>query len=504
MRILSLLLLLLVGVLPCAPVHAQDAAAADGARIGSVDVSGLPLADLSPGLRRDIDALAGERLDRERLEALARRIEDERPDVVAAVRTVNRSDGRADVVFLVARISEDGDLASNINARYVVESVAVDGIPERDIRGSLWDDLQALVGSRLDPDVADRLSELLERERPGYRVQRRIARGSSRGRIRLIFEFHQLDGPRWIPFTPSRSKLVYHSEQGWSGVLDIPMGSSRHRATVGFAMRNNDDLVEEYSGVRVGLESRRLGTRRLGARIEVSRFNSSWRPETLAALASLPVEVEPYRTRVTVEPSVTVAVNPFLRVTVGASISELESLNRSPFTQRTGALVASVGVSRRWEDDREGRQRIEASYELRSANTALESDLLYRRHTGKARYRLDHGRSTVIADVLVGGITGTAPLFERFALGDSSTLRGWNKFEIAPAGGDRVWHQSLEYRFSVLGLFVDAGSVWDAGADKRIRLGSGFGLHGDNGFLTIGFPLNARELGTTFTMGVRF
>ena len=71
---------------------------------------------------------------------------------------------------------------------------------------------------------------------------------------------------------------------------------------------------------------------------------------------------------------------------------------------------------------------------------------------------------------LFGGITGDAPLFERFTLGDSTTLRGWNKFDIAPAGGDRVFHQSLEYRYHGFGVFLDSGSVWNRNAEMRFRL----------------------------------
>ena len=62
---------------------------------------------------------------------------------------------------------------------------------------------------------------------------------------------------------------------------------------------------------------------------------------------------------------------------------------------------------------------------------------------------------------MAGHICGTAPLFERFTLGDSTTLRGWNKYEVAPAGGDSMFHVSGEYRYRGLAIFTDVGSVWD-------------------------------------------
>jgi hypothetical protein len=502
---LCLLLTIAVGAANRADAQAPAPASAQTARIESAEVSGLSLDALSPGLRREIDDLAGSPQDDERIDRLARRIEEEHPDVVAAVRTVARPDNQVRVVYLVARISDSDDLVSNINSRYTVESIEINGIPDDEISRGLQAQLQALVGAPLDHDEAERLVEELEEEHPRYRVQRRIARGIERGRIRVVFEFDERgDHRRWVPFTPSRSKFVYHSEQGPSGVLDIPMGTSTHRALLGFAIKNDDDLVEEYSGVRFGVESRRLGTERVGARVEVSWLRNEWEAETLAALAAEPSIPGAYRHRLTVDPSVTVALGPNVWASFGASLSELESMADSTAKQMASAFVASAGYRQDWGRRRHG-QTFNASYEFRSATDTLESDLLYTRHVGKARYRNDHGDGTLIVDFMAGGLTGTAPLFERFTLGDTSTLRGWNKFDLAPAGGTRVFHQSLEYRLHHVGFFLDSGSVWTSGSDERkLRFASGVGIHGDNGFVTLGFPLNADDLGATFMMGVRF
>jgi len=78
MRTLSLTLLLLsvLAVTP-PPARAQDVEPPDGTRVESAEVSGIPDAQLSPGLRRDIDALAGKPLTRPDVTQLARRIEEE-------------------------------------------------------------------------------------------------------------------------------------------------------------------------------------------------------------------------------------------------------------------------------------------------------------------------------------------------------------------------------------------------------------------------------------------
>jgi hypothetical protein len=502
MKPLSLLLLTLVLCAPWQAARAQDVEPPDGAIIESVDLRGLPRESLSPGLRRELETLTGEPLNRQHLSELAARIEGEQPDVVAAVRYLSRPDGQARVILLVVRIGEDSNLVENINARYTVESVEIRGIDEDEIRQSLRDRVRALVGRRLDHDEAEELSDELEDEHPGYSVDRSISRGSERGRIRVVFEFREKEGERWIPFVPSRSKFVFHEDQRGSGALDIPMGGRYHRFTAGFAFGNNDDLIEEYTGIRFRLESRRLGTERLGASLEVSRLRQDWRDATVDALAADPTIPGLYRTRLTVEPKVTVALNPFLRVTGGASITELEPLDQSLDSQMASAFIASIDFQRRWNHHAD--QRVQAGYELRSAATGLESDLVYKRHLGKARYRYERNDSTVIADVFFGGITGTAPLFERFSLGDTTTLRGWNKYDIAPTGGERVFHSSLEYRLHQLGFFLDTGSVWNRNTDPTIRLSTGFGLQHDNVFITFGFPLNTDDVRATFMMGVRF
>jgi outer membrane protein assembly factor BamA len=101
------------------------------------------------------------------------------------------------------------------------------------------------------------------------------------------------------------------------------------------------------------------------------------------------------------------------------------------------------------------------------------------------------------------GLTGDAPLFERYALGDSRTLRGWDKNEIAPAGGDRMVHASVEYGFRGMAVFLDAGSVWDEGGERKVRVSTGLGLRAGPAFLTVGFPLNTDNLGAVVALGLR-
>ena len=145
---------------------------------------------------------------------------------------------------------------------------------------------------------------------------------------------------------------------------------------------------------------------------------------TTLTLAADPTIPEAYRTRLVVEPSVTFAPTPYVRVTGGVSLSEMESLTRPDFSQNANSVVTRVDYDQRWYQAKDVTQRVEASYELRTSAEALESDLSYRRHLGKLRYRYSQRDNTVIADVAFGGITGNAPLFERFTRGDGSRSRG--------------------------------------------------------------------------------
>jgi len=500
MRTLALLVLLLG--LSFVQANAQEADAPEGAIIDSVEMSGFSPYSLSPELQKEFDSLVGSPLNRERLNQLVSRIEGEQPEMVAAVRSVARPDGKAHVIFLVARISDDTDLSENINARYLVESVDLEG-PSSDVSQQLRDDLQKLVGRRLDTEEAEELRDRLEDELPGRDVSRRISKGSQPGMIRVVFEIFE---EPWIRFAPTRSKLVYHAQQGWSGVLDIPMSRSRsrHRFTAGLAFNDIDELIEEYSGFRLAFESRMIGTERFGARFEFSRYEQSWEDATLSAFALNPGLPELYRSRLTVEPTATFAFTPNVRINGGLSITELESLTNAPGSQMANAWVAGVSADRRWESTAHIDQRVEASYQLRAALDGLGSDLVYRRHVGEARYRFDQRQSTVLASLSLGYISGNAPLFERFSLGNSLTLRGWDKYDIAPLGGERMFHSSVEYRLWHIGVFFDAGSVWDRNADMNLRYSTGFGVHSDNSFLTVGFPLNSDNAGATFLGGVRF
>jgi hypothetical protein len=495
---------LLITLLATSPQAATDqkVVVPEGTIITSAQVTGFDLDRLSPGLRQEIHSLAGTPLNEQRLDQLAARIEAERPRYVAAVRAVMEADGQARVFFVMGRQGAERD-DNNVNARYVVEEAEITGVPDDELTRSLRDDLQSLVGQRLDSGEADRVQRRMDRELSRYEIARRILRGSQIGRIRLVYEASKRELPQWLRFEPLRSKALFHSEQGWGSYLDLGIGHGNIRFTPLVAIDNADDLVEEYSGYGLRFEARKLGTRRLGASLEWSRFDQDWRSETLDALASAPTIPRPYDRRSTFTPMLKFAFSADLSVAAGVSISELEPIFPATGTQMANAAVASIGYERRWKEGDDWSHRVEASFGLRAGSRDLESDLSYRRYLGHGSYRYDFGRHHVMAAGMAGRINGEAPLFERFTLGDSTTLRGWDKYAIAPAGGDRMFYSSIEYRYTGLALFLDVGSVWDPGTARKVRVSTGLGFHAGPAFLVVGFPLNTDNLTAVVSLGLR-
>ena len=489
--------------------QAQETEPPDGTKIFSASVSGIDNNRLSPGLQEEIKKLAGTSLSRQVLREIASRIEAEQPRYVTAVRIMGDPDGEARVTFVVARIRDQGR-DPNINTKYLVDQVEVKGVPDRDISPELRKELQSMVGKPLDSDAADRLGNQLRAEFPTYDLHRATSRSSEQGRIRVIYFLRLPDWARWLRFEPMDANALFHSDQGWGALLPLAITSRDVLVAPIFAWDTADELIEEYSGFGVRVDARRLGTDRLGLFFEWSTYDQEWRDATLATLALNPQIPGAYRNRMTVTPMMKFAITQQLSVAGGVGITELDPL-LEPINDEVGlpsqmanAFIGSVRYKQHWDAESGIDHDAAASFTVRSGTSALQSDFEYDRYLVQANYAFRQRRHRVLASAMFGRINGQAPLFERFALGDSRTLRGWDKYDIAPAGGDRMFSASAEYHFHALMLFLDAGSVWDTGVDKRVRFSTGAGVTAGPVFATLGFPLNTDEFRAVFTMGFRF
>ena len=97
-----------------------------------------------------------------------------------------------------------------------------------------------------------------------------------------------------------------------------------------------------------------------------------------------------------------------------------------------------------------------------------------------------------------------APLFDRFVLGNSSTLRGWNKYALDPLGGSHVIHGSVDYRYRFIQVFYDSGAIWDRPQEREQKQSAGVGLKKENFQLAVAFPIRSGHTEPVFFAGMNF
>lgn len=418
------------------------------------------------------------------------------------------------LLFVGPACGDSQDSRFNVNSRYAVEKVVVSGEgwttnitaslrPDSKLSPGLWKEIAALIGEKLNPTLLEELSRRLRKELHARAVERHVLRGRSPGYVQVVF-----DVERPARFDVSVPKLLYHSRQAWTGAVEGSAAIGHNGMTFGM-VSETDEMAERYTGLTARFENDRLGTERVRMRFQFERYRDQWEPETLRALdrqaaaggggATSGI----YRARQNFAPEVTFQLAKPLTLSVGASFQRLESQVPVGKTESTNALTAMLQYHLRRETS--GPQHVlDAAYSLRSAARILSSAFVYARQHWELRYMTTHGRSVVIDDFSVGLISGRAPLFERFVLGNSRTLRGWNKYELDPLGGSRVVHNSVEYRYGVLQAFYDSGAVWDRGSNAVLRHSLGLGLRKGLFLVAVAFPVRDRHIAPIFIAGMNY
>jgi hypothetical protein len=264
---------------------------------------------------------------------------------------------------------------------------------------------------------------------------------------------------------------------------------------------DGDELAERFAGVTARYENRKVGTERLRFRFVVEDYHEQWNRETRTAAAAEDAP-DTYRTRRNFEPAATIVLAGPLTLTVGASFENMQPDIMAASDQSANALVSTLRYHWRLEDATQ--QELDAAYSLRAATKILGSDFVYGRHRWSARYSATRGRHTIIDAAMAGLITGRAPLFERFVLGNSSTLRGWNKFDVDPLGGDRMVHNTAEYRYRIVEVFYDTGAVWNRGDAATVRHSVGLGFRKSCFSVAVAFPLRENRVEPIFMLGMNY
>jgi hypothetical protein len=371
----------------------------------------------------------------------------------------------------------------------VVNSAEVKGIRQSAYGDALHSDIQAMVGKRVDHLEVDHLKEMLEtRLKFRFSVQEKFNRGTTPNTVDIVFEVRE------IPWIPERTRPFlgsYHPKQGISAFAN---GELFYGFTFG-AGTDGDTLTERYKGYMGGFEKQALGTRRFGAKIDFDGFGTLWKRQTLDALQLAPSVPGAYRSRQAIEPSVAFAFSRTLFATAGFSFTQLQMMLPSEPWESAHEATGSLRYLSPSLKFNQGTYKFTAGYEVRTAARNLGSDFVYTRHLWDGKYENKTGNIRSKVAFLAGTSSGNPPLFERFSLGNTDTLRGWNKYDIDPLGGTRVYHFSTEWSWRYLGVFLDNGSIWSEGESSRNRTSLGVNF----GPLKLAFPIHCGDnCGVTF------
>jgi hypothetical protein len=398
------------------------------------------------------------------------------------------------------------DTDSNINNQYTVETVIISAKgwtanlqsdnPDK-ISTGLRHELVALIGQKLDTKALDNLAASLKKELNAREVSHRIERGQIAGQVRVEFEAK----PARSSVGLDLNQALYDSKQGWSASGEATIGISQN--VFGFGLTSDGDSgLERYAGIRARYENKHIGTDRVRMKFQFDSYHDQWNRNTVAALEARPSTTsELYRSRQNFQPTVTIELAKPLTLEVGAKFERYTS--EYPLRGTTGADAALATL--RYHRQLEGAdltQDFDADLSLIAATKILGSDFVYSTRTAGLRYQLRHGKHLLIDNAWGGMIEGRAPLNDRFILGNATSLRGWNKYDLDPLGGNRVVHNSVEYRYSCLQVFYDAGAIWDEGQSATPRHSLGIGIHDSIFSVAVAFPVRAGRVEPIFMMGI--
>lgn len=385
----------------------------------------------------------------------------------------------------------------NVNSQYTVESVELPREVQSGISRGLRQDLERLIGQKFNPIALNDVARRVRDELNVSTVVPRLLRGTAPDQVKVVLD---VAGKR-VDFSVPR--FLYTSSQGLNGAVDGTIIAGDNRFTGGL-ISNGDDLVERYSGIRLRYEDRKLVWDRVRLRFEFDSYRDQWNSSTVKAIAQDDSVPGLYRSRQNFEPLITIALANPLTVSFGAGFQRFQPDSPGAHTESANAAIAGLRYDRHFEGGLAEDQEIDAEYSLRAATRALDSDFGYTRHRWELRYTIISGRQSLSDEAVAGLIVGNAPLFERFEVGTSSMLRGWNRWELDPLGGSRVVHNSVDYRYGLFEAFYDAGAIWDSGEDVVVRHSLGVGIRKNAFQVAMAFPVKGGRVSPMLIVGMNY
>lgn len=392
---------------------------------------------------------------------------------------------------------------TNVNTRLIVESVQVSGRGSAKLSNPLRSDLDHVAGQNFDPPLLERLRDRIKQELRVPEVRMHVAKGDMPDHVIVNFE---IGAEREKRFDLDLARFLYHSKQGWSGQGHATVNINENAFSFGM-VSDGDRLSERYAGIQAGFERRHVGTDRLGLRFDFSSYHEQWNQATL--LQAAPDDI--YRTRTHFSPMATVVILEPLEVSFGVDFARYRLSLPVAKTESSNAVVTTLRYHQRWgsasgapRGNDEGEHDLRASYSVRAGTHFLESDPVFARHQAEVRYRFRRGRQDLSVGFLAGIISGRAPLFERFVLGNAETLRGWNKFDLDPLGASHVAHGSIDYSYRSFLVFYDTGAVWDRPEEREQKQSLGLGCKKGGFQLAMAFPVKSGTVNPVFYAGMNF
>lgn len=397
----------------------------------------------------------------------------------------------------------------NINSRYTIESISFVGQHHYRLSTVALNEMHRLIGAKLSTDALNRLARRIRGELRATEVTFRLTRGGEANHVKVLLNVDN----RKSNFDLSIPAFSYNSRQGWTGVAEVATTIGANTFTAG-AVSDGDTLAERYTGFKLRYDRLSLGTDRIRLGFEFDSYHELYDRATLVALdngQSSSLGAGPYRSRTNFEPSATFVLSKPLTLTLGMSFEELAPQVSAARSESANAVVSTLRYHEHWENSDATNQELDAGYNLRAATSFLSSDLAYTRHLVNVRYKYRHQQQFVEVTLKAGMIYGNPPLFERFILGNSTTLRGWNKYDLDPVGGNRVVHGSVTYGYHIMRVFYDAGSVWDQGKSPEAKHSTGIGISSGLGIfqkgaflLAVAFPIRQGHADPVFIAGMNY
>jgi hypothetical protein len=398
----------------------------------------------------------------------------------------------------------------NINSRYTIESINFVDHREYKLSTSSLDEIRRLVGAKVSTEALNRLALRIRGELRAHDVTFKLTRGAEPESVRVLIQVDRAGGS----FDASVPNLSYNSVLGFTGTGQIASSIGPNAFTFRM-LRDSDSLVERFSGVQAKYDRLSLANGRIRLGFEFDAYQDQYATATLTALdsASRPSSLGAgaYGSRLNYEPSATFVLAGPLTLTVGLSFEQLNNLPSAARSESANAVVNTLRYHQRWGESIASTQELDAGYSLRAATSLLASNLAYTRHVAHLKYNYSSRAQSVEVSVTAGAIYGQAPLFERFSLGDSTLLRGWNKYSLDPLGGNRLAYGSVTYGYHMMRVFYDTGSVWDQGKSPEAKQSAGVGVSSGLGVLEKGaflvalaFPVRQGHVTPVVIAGMNF